>query len=224
MTLAVRSRFQNGAGPVPVRSRVAILSVVIALHVGLFLLFYLGAHNGGAFVRSQGTAHGLNLFRLTDASATSGLRTGGDARSDRAGAAGAPPAMGRQGIVREKGQGSGEKAGDAVLGDALAAALADDPLAGAGWASYQEVLRRHIAQYRRAPMPGDERAQFGTAVIRVNIDRDGRIIDARVLATRGASLDEAALDALWRAEPLPAVPSRLTAPLSVDVSIEFVRR
>ena len=39
-----------------------------------------------------------------------------------------------------------------------------------------------------------------------------------------APLDEAALATLWRSDPMPRVPVNLTAPLEVDVPIEFRMR
>lgn len=123
--------------------------------------------------------------------------------------------------AQDLGTGVGRHEGDHALDEAIAGALADDPLSGMGWAGYESILRRHIARHRQRPDSFGRQA--GTVIVRFNVDRGGHIVDARVLKTQGASLDEAALSALWRAEPLPGVPSGLPVPYEVDVPIDFVR-
>lgn len=211
-------------GPPPLRQRAAIMAAVALLHLAIFALVLAGFHASGVLRGpSQHSGTSLTVLNLADRSpaAASTAETATPTTGTVPGSGPAPDP--REKPVHAPAVEGGGVAGDAQLGDALAAALADNPFAGAGRADYLHVLRAHIARHRKSPDGAGGRLRLGTAVIRINLDREGAIIDARVLKTQGSTLDEAALATLWRSEPLPAVPSDLPAPLSVDVPIQFVR-
>ena len=121
-------------------------------------------------------------------------------------------------VVSVARSGAGASADLAALNEAIAGAVADDPLGGAERADYRSVLMRHIMRFRQ---PLREASATGTVIVRFRIDRTGAIVDARVVGTRGPVLDEAALATLWRAEPLPGVPSHMAAPLDIEMPIDF---
>lgn len=114
--------------------------------------------------------------------------------------------------------GAGAAADLAALNEAIAGAVADDPLGGAERADYRSRLMRHIMRFRQ---PLREAGATGTVIVRFRVDRTGAIVDARVVSTHGPVLDEAALATLWRAEPLPGVPAHMAAPLDVEMPIDF---
>lgn len=111
--------------------------------------------------------------------------------------------------------------GTAGLTAAISGAIADDPAAGLFDLRYREQLTAHLRRFVRYPRePGASRLN-GTVRVRARLARDGSIVDLRVVGSAGASLDQAALDSLWRAEPLPAVPAILPVPWEVEIPVGF---
>lgn len=102
---------------------------------------------------------------------------------------------------------------DAAPGSPMGAALDN---------AYQRLLLRHIRTFRLYPTDAVKRRAEGVVVVRFRISRDGAIEEAWVARrSRDVALDRAALDTLWRAEPLPAVPAELPAPLEVELPVPF---
>jgi TonB family protein len=88
--------------------------------------------------------------------------------------------------------------------------------------AYQRLLLRHIRAFRLYPVEAARRRSEGVVVVRFRVSRDGAIEEAWVArGSRDVALDRAALDTLWRAEPLPAVPSELPAPIEVELPVPF---
>ncbi|MGE4322801.1 MAG: energy transducer TonB [Sphingobium sp.] len=209
----------EAAGYLPGRSSRRLgLAAVVLLYAGFMALFW---SNGGPAPGSGGRggagAGAPLVFTLPSArSLPDRSRRGGGEdplapmprQSDRQASADIP----------QPGEGEGDKPGFVLSEEALAGLLAD-PAAGGGAADYPAILRRHIAAHRETVSVG--RGRSGTVVVRFRVTRDGLIVDARVLHSRGAELDEAALATLWRSEPFPAVPRHLAVPLEVDVPIDF---
>ncbi len=201
------------------RIRAFSLSIVTTLYLAAFLLFFGGWFDqSGDIQRPRAGAGQINSFLLASAPPIAALPASG-------GSGTAPASRGdTERAVKEQPQGAGPGklayGGDAALTEALAGALADDPLSGGGSPGYDAALRRHLARFAQPPRASAGRRR-GIVVIRFRIDRDGRVVDARVLKSQGSPLDEAALATLWRAEPLPGVPAGLPTPLEVDVPIDF---
>lgn len=215
---ARRNGYRTGPRP-----RVVALAAALLLHAA-FVALVLWRGEGFADVPGQdGFGRGeLVVFALPSADdAASPSKEGG---GDGARLADLQPLVDRDAQSKRAGSGSADEQGAALLGDELARALVDDPLSGGGQADYETILRRHIAAHSHAPTDGRGRKYTGTVVVRFRVARDGAIVDARVLQSRGAGLDEAALAALWRSEPLPRVPDSFVAPLEVDVPIDFRMR
>jgi periplasmic protein TonB len=89
-------------------------------------------------------------------------------------------------------------------------------------AQFQRALMQHIAKFQRYPASlGGDHAE-GTVQIAFVMGRDGRIVDAWIKTSSGhVVLDQEAIDALRRAEPLPTIPSGLPDRLSVLAPISF---
>nr|WP_256254631.1 energy transducer TonB [Pseudomonas agarici] len=92
---------------------------------------------------------------------------------------------------------------------------AADPALRAQWESQ---LLAHIERFKRYPQGARERGDRGTAYLRFEIDTEGQVLSARIARSSGlAELDQAALDMIHRASPVPRPPmgsaSRFTVPV-----------
>lgn len=100
--------------------------------------------------------------------------------------------------------------------------FADGPLGAAANSAYQRLLLRHIRPFRLYPSEAVSRRAEGVVVVRFRVTRDGGVEEAWVVKrSRDPALDRAALDTLWRAEPMPAVPDGLPAPVEVELPVPF---
>lgn len=198
------------------------------LHLLLLALVLIPGIRGSSPAEpGHGPGRPATVFSLSGSgSSVAGVADDPQAGAERAssaaasrGEAAAPRARAEKGAAPD-----GAQAGDGgskALDQAIAGAVADDPLGGDDW--YRAALRRHLAMHRQSPL-GGQGARSGTVVVRFTLAREGRIVDARVVSSRGPRLDQAALATLWHAEPLPAVPSSLSAPIEIDVPVDFVER
>lgn len=87
-----------------------------------------------------------------------------------------------------------------------------------------EVLTR-LEKFKRYPRRAKVRRQEGIVLIHALIDGSGRVMSATVRRTSGSNvLDQEALATFARAEPLPAPPIAMRAPVSLDVPVRFFLR
>nr|WP_284701402.1 energy transducer TonB [Rhodoplanes tepidamans] len=109
-----------------------------------------------------------------------------------------------------------------VSGRAATDALVDDPGLGAAASSYQASLETHIGRFRRYPDSARRQRLQGTVQVRFEVDRDGTVLDVRVVSSSGhAALDSAAMDTIRRAAPLPPIPQGFPDRLDVLLPVEF---
>ena len=88
--------------------------------------------------------------------------------------------------------------------------------------AYQRLLQKHIRPFRRYPADAVPRRAEGVVVVRFRVGRTGAVEEAWVAErSRDPALDRAALETLWRAEPMPGVPSQLPAPVEVELAMPF---
>jgi protein TonB len=80
-----------------------------------------------------------------------------------------------------------------------------------------------LERNKRYPEAAQSRHQQGTAQVFFSLDRQGRVIDSRVVRSSGASsLDDEALALLRRAQPFPPPPPELPGPrVDLNVPIRF---
>jgi periplasmic protein TonB len=80
-----------------------------------------------------------------------------------------------------------------------------------------------LERNKRYPESAQSRRQEGVAQIFFSLDRQGRVIDSRVVRSSGASaLDEEALALLRRAQPFPPPPPELSGQrVDLTVPIRF---
>lgn len=112
-------------------------------------------------------------------------------------------------------------------GEAAEAGTGDGDLAASGSTgaadnAYQRLLRKHIQPFRLYPSEAVRRRAEGVVVVRFRVGRGGEVEEAWVVRrSRDAALDRAALETLWRAEPMPVVPNDLPAPVEVELAMPF---
>ncbi len=97
--------------------------------------------------------------------------------------------------------------------------VAVDPALGN---DYRQRLLRHIEAYRQSVPMAPGRPSSGTVLVRFWLERDGRVLAASVVGGSGvADFDDEAVATIWRARPMPAIPSALPERLSVTLPIAF---
>jgi len=94
---------------------------------------------------------------------------------------------------------------------------------GVSPARWQSRVNAHLNRYKR--YPAGERAQ-GTASVRFTIDATGRVTGVSLVRSSGSSaLDQAAVDMVRRASPVPAPPPAIArASMRLTVPVHFSRR
>lgn len=77
-------------------------------------------------------------------------------------------------------------------------------------ATWQKKVVVHLHRHKRYPSAARRKRIEGKVIVKFSIDRDGRVMAHSVVDGSGAQiLDDAALDILERASPLPIPPSQL---------------
>ncbi len=220
----------------PWRRDAVVLAGALAFHAVLFWALF--THSPGLSRRP--VVISLDLMEPLGAPSTwPESRQGGAAKGEEAGGgreadiapriAGSETGQGRQG----QDAGAAVATPDAELAKALAEVSlrpADSVGEGAGEGragvggqnAYQRRLQRHIRPFRLYPSEAVARRAEGLVLVRFRVARDGSVEEAWVVGRSGdAALDQAALETLWRAEPMPAVPDDLPAPVEIELPVPF---
>ena len=88
--------------------------------------------------------------------------------------------------------------------------------------TFRSELLRHIARFQRYPRSAERQHLQGTVRTGFSMDRDGRVLSVWVRTSSGQQvLDQAAIDTIRRAQPLPRIPAALPDSLKVDISLGF---
>lgn len=88
-------------------------------------------------------------------------------------------------------------------------------------ASYQSVLLSHIARFRRMPT-GVAPGTSGVVQVLFSLRRDGKVLEVWVRSSSGqTALDQAAIETIRRAQPLPGIPADLPDTLTVVLPVAF---
>jgi periplasmic protein TonB len=116
-----------------------------------------------------------------------------------------------------------------ALPSTVAVATSAPPAAGAevefstAVRRWESALVAHIERFKRYPAEARARGARGYAKVAFTIDRDGRVLDSRIVQSTGSpDLDRESLAMLTRAQPMPKPPGQVqTADLSFVVPIRF---
>lgn len=89
--------------------------------------------------------------------------------------------------------------------------------------SWQQQLLAHLQRYKRYPRLARSRQITGTVHLSFSIDRSGVVLRSTISQSSGSSLlDNAGMQMLQRADPLPPPPPELPpAMLSIEVPVRF---
>lgn len=92
-----------------------------------------------------------------------------------------------------------------------------------GQASYFGKLKAWLNQHKKYPVAAKKEKQQGTVTVTFTIDRNGRLLASRVEKSSGNGvLDNAALELLRRASPMPRIPDTMPqAQLVVTLPVEY---
>lgn len=91
---------------------------------------------------------------------------------------------------------------------------------------YMAQLAAWLNRHKRYPGSARSRGQEGTAMLRFTMGRDGRVLSHRIERSSGyALLDEAVVEMVERAQPLPRLPDEMAqARLEIVVPVRFALR
>ncbi|WP_341353802.1 TonB family protein [Janthinobacterium rivuli] len=91
-----------------------------------------------------------------------------------------------------------------------------------GVSSWEGKVLARMERFRRYPTASRAKREQGVVYLRCRIDRDGQVLAAAIERSSGsAALDQAALDTLQRAAPLPRIPKERPDPLELSIPVEF---
>ena len=203
------------------KTRVVSTAIAVSLHVALLALFVLQPPPGGSPI-AQGeddrqTVVTVSLIRLGHESAatTSASSPAAPTQTDAHTRPAPPP--GPPLNEASKSPDAGQSAPAVSLQPNLAPEMTDSAVE-----LYRAALEAHLARYRRYPIDARRDRIGGTVLLHFVLDRDGRVADAWIAESSGsAALDNEALAAISRAQPLPAIPVGWPSRLDVTLPIAF---
>ena len=101
---------------------------------------------------------------------------------------------------------------------------ASEPAAVTTLTEWKKLLQRHLERYKQYPADALGEGRQGTPHVFFTVCRDGRVLTAHIVQSSGfASLDQAGMDLVRRAEPFPTFPQGLpNDSLDLVVPVEFV--
>jgi TonB family protein len=86
--------------------------------------------------------------------------------------------------------------------------------------NFRDRLYNHIVAYARAARVARHSAHNAAVIFTMN--RAGTVLEIRLLQSSGnEQLDQATIDTVLRAQPLPAIPEDLPDPLQIELPIDF---
>jgi periplasmic protein TonB len=100
--------------------------------------------------------------------------------------------------------------------------LSTDAVPNAAMLQFRDALLRHIAKFQRYPRAAERRHLQGTVHALFSVGRDGKLLGAWIKTSSGqAVLDQAAIDTIRRAQPMPPIPPALPDSVKVEVALGF---
>jgi protein TonB len=97
-----------------------------------------------------------------------------------------------------------------------------DRLASDARPDWEASVLAHLERFRRYPPRARAARHQGVTHVRFTMNRSGMVLSCAIVGKSGSfTLDQAALDTLRRAQPLPAIPAARADTLELTVPIEF---
>jgi protein TonB len=88
--------------------------------------------------------------------------------------------------------------------------------------AFKAELLRHIARFQRYPQAAERQHLRGTVDTEFAINRDGKLLGVWVKTSSGqVVLDQAAINTIRRAQPLPSIPSALPDTIKIEIALGF---
>lgn len=89
--------------------------------------------------------------------------------------------------------------------------------------AFRRRLEQHLARHRLYPAEASANGRKGQTTVHFIMTKDGRVIDAWIETSSGENaIDEEALAAIFRAQPLPGLPGDWPSRLDVSLPVNFV--
>lgn len=88
--------------------------------------------------------------------------------------------------------------------------------------NWEGAILAHLERFRRYPARARAARQQGTVTVRFRMNRAGMVLSSTIVKKSGSlDLDQAALDTLQRAQPLPAIPDDKPDEVELTIPVEF---
>lgn len=88
--------------------------------------------------------------------------------------------------------------------------------------NWEGLILAHLKRFRRYPARARAARQQGTVYVRFRMNRNGMVLSSAVVKKSGSfDLDQAALDTLKHAQPLPAIPADMPDEVELSVPVEY---
>lgn len=105
------------------------------------------------------------------------------------------------------------------------AAPAANRLASEAKPNWDSLILAHLERFRRYPARARAARQQGVTTIWFTMNRAGMVLSSAIVKKSGSfDLDQAALDTLQRAQPLPAIPADRPDVVELTIPVEFSLR
>lgn len=112
--------------------------------------------------------------------------------------------------------------GDSVADAGRLVEEGNSPSAKRAIDEWQKKIFGHIARFKTYPHEARKRHLTGETVVAFRIDPNGRVLDIKIGKSSGQqALDDAALEVLRRANPVPRPPQALASRLEFSIPIRF---
>lgn len=102
------------------------------------------------------------------------------------------------------------------------AAPTTDRLSNDARPNWEGLILAHLERFRRYPARARAARQHGTVYVHFRMNRSGMVLSSAIVKKSGSfDLDQAALDTLRHAQPLPAIPADMPDEVELSVPVEY---
>lgn len=187
-----------------------------ALHGGAAAVLLASSAIPQGVATPEAQPHAINIELIDTARRQAGDSDRTEMQSNASEAVSAPPEAQAPSAT---GFAAAAPASAASGGEAALPAAAPDPGAVS---DYYRRVESHLARFHAYPATLTGARPTGVVRVGLIVQRDGRVMDAWIETSSGVvPLDEAALQTLKRAEPLPGLPATLPGAIDLIVPLRY---